>query len=299
MPIALNCACGVHLEIDDKFAGKTIPCPDCARPLLVVPPAPPKVRRVNGLAVASLTLSLTGFFTLIGSLAGAALGYLAQQQIARDPERYGGQRLAAAGLFVGAAGLLLTLAGLFSNEIFGVDVLLREIRMASELDYNSEPDGRIKRDTQHNTVSLARPSPTWAELRRGGSRFPSQNDLMTLVNLWDDAHLVVLSRTPEGELDADALRAKAVEWFRESDLAKNLSRLEGGKVPEGTVTPVPNNDKEATFDVRLGGRDRTFLIRVVKHGPQLYVLAGGTRKNRFPAVVEPLRQAFDSFKVEF
>src|SRR5579859_5391625 len=43
MAISLTCSCGARLEIDDKFAGQAIPCPDCQQPLntAAATPVPP------------------------------------------------------------------------------------------------------------------------------------------------------------------------------------------------------------------------------------------------------------------
>src|SRR5438067_12408526 len=89
MPIAVTCECGSRLEIDEKFLGKEILCPDCQRPLPTKPPpAPPPLdlpnnRRVSGLAVLSLTLAMVGAFTVVGSLAAIAVGLLALREIAK------------------------------------------------------------------------------------------------------------------------------------------------------------------------------------------------------------------------
>ena len=74
---------GPRLEIDEKFLGKDIPCPDCARPLPTkAPPTPPPLdlpdqHRTSGLAILSLALALVGAFTLVGTLAAVVFGWLA------------------------------------------------------------------------------------------------------------------------------------------------------------------------------------------------------------------------------
>lgn len=72
--------------------------------------APP--RRTNGLAVASMVLSILGFIwilPLVGSLAGAIMGHLSLGQIKRTGE--GGRGMALAGVIVGWAGLALLVLG--------------------------------------------------------------------------------------------------------------------------------------------------------------------------------------------
>src|SRR5436305_15090380 len=82
MTLSLTCACGVHLEVDETFAGQTITCPDCQRPLRV-PDARQTPRRTSGLALASLVLALAGALTVLGTLAGVLLGGLALLAIPR------------------------------------------------------------------------------------------------------------------------------------------------------------------------------------------------------------------------
>ncbi|MFY2858723.1 DUF4190 domain-containing protein [Mycobacterium sp. THU-M104] len=63
----------------------------------------------NGLAIASLLLSLTGLLCcFIGSIAGIVLGVVALSQIKRT--RQGGSAMAAAGIVIGIGGLLVGLA---------------------------------------------------------------------------------------------------------------------------------------------------------------------------------------------
>src|SRR4051794_647426 len=101
MAISLTCSCGARLEIDDAFAGKVVPCPDCQRPLKTQadePHAEPRDVPVSGLAIASVILALVGGFTVVGSLVAIGLGYLALRQIARAPDKVGGVNLARAGM---------------------------------------------------------------------------------------------------------------------------------------------------------------------------------------------------------
>src|SRR5688572_1436505 len=101
MSISLTCSCGARLEVDAKFAGQTIACPDCHKPLAVTPPPPPP-KRTSGLALSSLLLALVGAFTVVGSLAAIVLGAIAYRRI---PKQAGvtGQSYAKAGMILGAA----------------------------------------------------------------------------------------------------------------------------------------------------------------------------------------------------
>src|SRR5262245_6029568 len=131
MAISLTCSCGARLEIDDKFAGKLIPCPDCNKPLSTVANESPREVPVSGLAISSVALALAGGATLIGSLGAIGLGYVAHQQITRAPNKIGGLKLARAGMILGGLATLLMLGVLLSSSAYGVDSLLRIFRQAS------------------------------------------------------------------------------------------------------------------------------------------------------------------------
>src|SRR5260221_14179514 len=96
MPISVICRCGGRREIDEKFLGKELPCPDCQRPLPTKAPATPPpldlpdYRRTSGLAVLSLTLALVGAFTIIGTLAAIVIGVFAIREIANKSNKLEG-----------------------------------------------------------------------------------------------------------------------------------------------------------------------------------------------------------------
>ncbi|MBN9177337.1 MAG: DUF4190 domain-containing protein [Microbacterium sp.] len=72
--------------------------------------APP--RKTNGLAIASMILSIVGFLwilPLVGSLAGAIMGHISLGQIKRSGES--GRGMALAGVIVGWSGLAILVIG--------------------------------------------------------------------------------------------------------------------------------------------------------------------------------------------
>src|SRR5262245_38061771 len=142
MPISVTCQCGAKLEIDEKFLGKEIPCPDCNRPLPTKPPvaavAPPPLdlpdyRRTSGLAVLSLTLALVGAFTIVGTIAAIVVGVLALKEIAGKSGKLDGVNFARAGIVVGAVFTFVTIAILISPTAFGIDIILRQAALGSRL----------------------------------------------------------------------------------------------------------------------------------------------------------------------
>lgn len=93
-----------------------------AQPVQTTPGAPPVMpygyggyapaRRTNGLAVASMILSIVGFIWVlpfVGSIAGAIMGHISLGQIRRTGEA--GRGMALAGVIVGWAGLALLVLG--------------------------------------------------------------------------------------------------------------------------------------------------------------------------------------------
>src|SRR5690349_7523019 len=109
MTLAINCTCGAHLELDDRFAGQAIQCPDCKKQL-TAPSLTSPLLRTSGLALTSLILALAGAFTVIGTMVAAVLGFVALRHIRRQPELLTGRRYALGGM---AAGIALTAFSLF------------------------------------------------------------------------------------------------------------------------------------------------------------------------------------------
>lgn len=100
-------------------------------PVQTTPGAPPVMpygyggypaRRTNGLAVASMILSIVGFLWIlpfVGSLAGAIMGHVSLGQIKRTGEA--GRGMALAGVIIGWAGVAITVLGvLFFVFVFAV-----------------------------------------------------------------------------------------------------------------------------------------------------------------------------------
>src|SRR5205085_6840515 len=90
----------------------------------------------------------------------------------------------------------------------------------------------------------------------------TQKDLLTLVNLWQDAQLVCMEVKEE---NLAAAKEKAAELFRASDLFQNLSREHGGREPSGDAEAKQIGEtQDMTLEVRVGGFDRTIHLRVAK-----------------------------------
>lgn len=311
MPIAVTCECGSKLEIDEKFLGKQILCPDCQRPLPTQAPATPPpldlpdYRRVSGYALLSLILALVGAFTIVGTIAAIVIGIYALKHISDKPSRLEGVHYARAGIAVGAFFTFLTLAALLSPTLFGLDSFLREMAFAGRIQY---PDGNtVESTTNGNRLSivLTRPSNRWASYippSVQGTNFESCDLIM--VNVTEDAfmacHNVQFDGLPD---DADDRLKKVLEKFYKSELVYLLGRLDGrplGREAENVQKKVVDSKKgtkeqEVIFDLRLGGIDRRFLLQYsLEKGDEVRVLIGAARRNRFDRLEAVFRKTFDS-----
>jgi hypothetical protein len=291
MPIAVTCSCGARLEIDDKFAGQSIPCPDCHKPILAQPPLPPPTR-TSGLAVLSLLMAIVGAFTIVGTLAAMACGAIAYRQLTRKRSNVGGVRIAQAGMILGAVFTVLAVAAYGSRSLLGVDSLLRRYLWANRLEYK-DPLAVTKPLPNFGSVySLERPSLNWGVCKENSQR---QNDVLMYVDLRDDAYILWMTDRIDPQDDAAIIRDRAVQLFQSSDYTKMI-----GKLPEQTPEPRnisnDNNVQEFFLDVVLSGIPRTFLFWVKREGNNyINVLVCGTRTHRFRHLDSVFRQTIDSF----
>jgi len=313
MPLSVTCQCGARLEIDDKFLGKEVPCPDCNRPLPTTPVAAPPVvaapppldlpdyRRTSGLAVLSLALALVGMFTIVGTIAAIVVGVLAVKEISARPTRLEGLSYARAGIVVGIVGTFLTLIALASPTVFGLDAFLRELAFAGRIRWDSKDVIESTRG-QEVSIEMKRPSADW------GAYVPPNNqpnnlepDDIIMINPRDDAYIALFSFDAERGENDDDRQKKVLERFYRCELVSILGRLQG-KPLDGTGTVVGtesvNNDtkKEVTLDLRLAGVDRRFLIQYRAKDVPVSVLVGSARVNNFDRLRDVFRKTFDTKK---
>jgi len=305
MTLSLTCSCGARLDIDDKFARQVIHCPDCNRSLNTSPPVP-EPPHTSGYALASFLLATTGAFTLLGTAAAIACGVLGLHHIRRAPVRVGGKRFAQAGIILGSVFTLVTLIALATTEFLRLDGLVRVIEWAGKVKYT--PDEVIFIDRNHGfdlggAASIHRPSPSWGQLTF--RQFDKQNtDDLVLVNLWEDAYIICLNKWLEGGQTLEDCRQEGQQRFLQSDLVTRiLGRMRADSPPlagqERESKQLPGTDtQELVLDLRLGGISRTFLVRILRHGNWLHIVAGGTRRNRFARLEPDIVKALNSYQPE-
>ena len=88
-----------------------------------------------------------------------------------------------------------------------------------------------------------------------------------------------------------------------SSISKTLGRTSAATPPPAGQDRerkqlLGSDTQEFLYDIRLGGHDWTFVIRVLRDGTRLNVVAGGTRKSRFARLQPDLVKALDSYKME-
>jgi hypothetical protein len=307
MSISVTCSCGARLEIDEKFLGKDIPCPDCARMLptkTAAAPPPlelPDHRRVSGLAVLSLALALVGAFTIVGTLAAIGVGIIALRRIARQPNKLDGAEYARAGVIVGGVLTFITLTALISPTVFGVDQFLREMTTARRLTY---PPGE-KIETED--VEITRPSGQWGRfLKTNSLNQDILDNHLILHSTHEDAYIACQFVGLDNAEKIEEIQKKVLEGVYKSELIDRIGRLHGqGWSGEASVSErkagAARNSQEITVDLRLGGINRRLLIQFTgKQGagemPRSIVLIACARANRFSGLEDDFHKAFASFK---
>jgi hypothetical protein len=305
MPIALTCACGARLEIDDTFAGQSVNCPDCQRPLQT-PALAPANRRTSGLALASIILALVGAFTVIGTVAAVVLGVAALIQIAARPDRVVGRGYALAGIVLGALMTTGTVLAISSLELFGLTGMMNETNWSGKLDYS----GSLEISRPKEGFAIKRPSEKWG-VYRPSSRVEGPNDR----GVWDDlvialpsADLTVLCyAVPAHGMQVDGCSDKTLKDLPHQDKV-GLFNQTGRVFVRSPLTVVKTTrpakrDEVAMIETQIDWRqvseDRTFLVRVfMKDGDdRMFVVIGGARRQHFVRLESQLREAMDSFHV--
>lgn len=301
MPLSLTCSCGAKLEIDDKFAGQTIPCPDCHRQLSTKP-APIKAERTSAFALAGLLLAVVGAFSVIGPLVAIGCGLIGLRHIAKHPEKVGGRRYALAGIYLGGAFLALGLILHLLPDVLGLDSLFRELEWANRLEYRPELliDNKDS-DSAPIKFSFTRPSRSWGKLVTTSAHQRVTSDLI-LINPWEDAQIACMNWDQERHVDDESLPEESVDFFLKSELVQAVGRAPK-TVPKPSAerkleTPKESRMFETQVDVKLGGIDRTYLVRAIRTKdvpPKTAILAAGTRKSRFRRLEPELRKALDGY----
>jgi hypothetical protein len=319
MAISLTCSCSAVLEVDERFAGQTVICPDCRKPLTVPVPAVAAPGRTSGFAIASLVLALVGAFTVVGTILAIVCGAVALWTIRQHPKQLAGQRIAWAGMILGAVLSVTSLLAYISMDLFGVDGLLREARWLGKLDYPA--DLEIKR----SHYKIKRPTTRWGVLYTqptGTSSYPSSPQDMLLVLPAKSAYIICLAVDVKAGLGFEECQDEGIKALRQLEmtrftlyrnpnvevpLERHNKRLEDRFDRAGKVTHI----MKMKINKMLRGEKKTYFLRIFKQDDDLpfgdntiYVVAGVAPSIRLedgPYKDDDLRkelhEALDSFSI--
>ncbi|MCI0462968.1 MAG: DUF4190 domain-containing protein [Gemmataceae bacterium] len=310
MTISLICRCGARLEVDETFAGRAINCPDCQRALTVRKPEPPGLK-TSGFALASLTVALVGGFTVVGGLAAVGLGWLGLRDVKRYPEQVSGRQYALAGIALGAVLTLFTLFALFWGQLLGLNNLSGKLQWAGKLDHGGD-EGIMRHGFKINRPRKEKEEKApwrWGEYKPPGSQaepqLPAVWDDLILVNIEDDAHLLVLPQTGQFNEGIEACLRRARKEFEDHDKVGIFGRKRADTrrarlevVATKPLTTIGQVDTvEQLLDKTVGRQERRFILQVVKQRDEnlYFVLLAGARKSSFERLEPELRKALESF----
>ncbi len=306
MTISLTCTCSARLEVDEKFTGQTITCPDCQSPIHVPKGDDTEPVRTSSLALASVGLALVGAFTVFGTLLAIFLGVAAWLIIRQNPDRLAGKSYALTGIVLGSLFTIISLFAFSSAELFGLDTIFRQQQWAGMLDY--EGDLTIERPTEG--FRITRPSQEWGVLRNPPKNpFEVELQDFMMVNPDKAAHVFCLPIEVEGNPTLDECETRGLRVFKSLELRN--SNLIRSKFPTVHLQNKRNRRQvikgnqafiEVTIDKVYRGQEKTFLFRVIKKQNSLrgddliYVVAGGTAKARFRELKGEIKGILDSFQ---
>jgi hypothetical protein len=306
MTLSLTCACGVHLEVDETFAGQTINCPDCQRQLRV--PAANRVpRRTSGLAIASLVLALVGAFTVVAPLVAALLGGIALAAIKGQRDRLAGKGFAVAGVVCGLVFAGLGLFAYSSVELFGLDSLLRQPQWAGKLDF----DGPLEVVRPSDGFAITRPSREWGVFQANRQEHELflgalVHQPLLLVKARESAYIACLPLPAQDGWTLEDCRRKAMDELGRVDLASGDARRRlpfPAHVEVKSTRTLPDRGETESVEMEVvkqaRRQEKKFLVRVVrkKQDDLMYVVVGGARTGSYQRVEAEVRQALDSFRV--
>lgn len=311
MAVSLTCECGARLQIDDKFAGQTVFCPDCQR-ALKAPKTEPAPARTSGFALASIVLALVGAFTILGTVAAVILGIVALAQISRQGERLSGKRYAIAGIALGVVMTASTVFALSSIELMGLPNLVSDLQWKGKLDFGG-PLEVVHEETNGGGFSIKRPSERWGVYKPAGlgpNALPDRHTAAELLLVEPGDDIVVLcfaervSNNSSIYTCLDMAQKKVQDRYYEGLFSKSTKDLRGTVTAEGAVKALPKTADnvlaaERVVVKRVGNEEKMLLLRVYKkeNDEMMYVVVGGTRKGNFARLEPKMREAMDSFKI--
>jgi hypothetical protein len=315
--LALTCACGARFEVEETWAGKTVPCPDCAA-RIAVPALAARGRPISRLALASALLALFGAFTVVGTLAAVVVGVAALIRLGRRRE-VAGLGYAVFGVSAGVLFTGLTIAVLRSAGGDFVAGYFRASQWADKLDTSGPLEIDLSEKTKH--FKITRPSRDWGVVK--DNRL-GQSGIDALRSQGADLLLMKPARLAFVDVAARPSNDPRVEEYRPEDLRADLkppnpdNNNPGDDRTDRRTGPAPGprvtvEKVEAIGESKAGGLVwREFLVEL-KSGDQrwtmlvrrgrpdagqvLFILRAFAPSHSFAAVEPEMRKVLDSFKL--
>jgi hypothetical protein len=301
MPLALSCTCGTHFEVEETFAGQTVSCPECQAGV-TAPAINRQTVRTSGYALASTVLALVLAFTGIGTIVAVLLGIVGLVSIARHRGQVAGRGYALFGIIWGLLFTALFALAIIKGELFSVDKAAREWRMGSQV----ERGGPLEVKRPGDGYAITRPSPQWTVAKPElAQKISGNRNNLLLANLSREVYLDVAVESL-GFQTFDAYRESVLERFREArqrpeKLGEIKPRLSNLKVRHNRQLPSKDGAEQAEIllDVKVGGPNFTFLLRIVRprDSDTVYLLRAWATRRRFEQMQAEIRQGMDSFRL--
>jgi hypothetical protein len=313
MSLTLTCECGARFEVDEVWAAKEVPCPDCGAKIRA-PAAEAEqtpIERPSWLALMAVTLVVVGAFTLVGTVVGVALALIAL--IRRQP----GAGIAWLALLGGLLLSVLTWAMFAYPGQLPLGAWVRYQLLTAQVDTRGPEQIR----SADNAVSLTRPKKNWGRARTNRLADPAVGDLqldgdVLLVRLSDRAYVDLRRIDGRGDQQLSSLGdllmtelSGAAAQAPQDDF--NDRRGRRGAAPIASAEqlrtgPLEKDEeregREWVYDVRRGGQHWRFLIRVYRQQGErqatrpLYLLRAYAPAARYPEREKELQAILDSFQ---
>jgi hypothetical protein len=320
--LALTCACGARFEVEETWAGKTVPCPDCTA-RIAVPALAPRGRPISRLALTSALLALFGAFTVVGTLAAVVVGLVALIRLARRRE-VAGLGYAVFGVSAGVLFTGLTIAVLRSAGGDFVAGYFRASQWADKLDTTGPLEIDLSEKSKH--FKITRPSRDWGVVK--DNRL-GQSGIDALRSQGADLLLMKPAKLAFVDVAAHPSQDPHIEEYRPEDLRADLmpppkpdNNPNDGRPdvrPDGrpgaqtgpritiekveSVGETKSNGnlvwREFVVELKSGDQRWTMLVRRGRPdaGQVLFILRAFAPSHSFAAVEPELRKVLDSFKL--
>jgi hypothetical protein len=297
MSLSLACPCGARFEVEETFAGQSVGCPDCHRPVKASARTQGPVY-TSGYAIASVVSAFVLALTVVGTALAVVLGLVALVSISRNRDRVTGAGYAVFGIVAGLLFTVIALLAYSKAELFDEarqTLLLGKVDRSGPLEVVREKDG----------FAITRPSQKWGVAGARAIKNAKSDSRVLLVHGGKDAYLDV-GVEQVGALGIEQCRDQMVEGIRHEAGNGVLGEQPGIRrtdfhLRESRRLPPLGNAAvaEVLFDVRVMGQPVTFLIRLFKDEQtgRLFLVRGWVHRRRFGDVEADFRKAMDSFRL--